>query len=86
MLEKNVGGLVDAHLEHVGDRLAAVLDLERLRIVALALTDLARYVDVRKEVHLDLDDTVALAGFATAAPDVESKSPRRVPAHSRFGN
>ncbi len=34
--------LVDGQVEHVGDRLAAVLDLERLAVVAAALALLAR--------------------------------------------
>ena len=82
---EELGRLVDAHLEHVGDRLALVLHLERLRVVALALADFARHVDVGQEVHLDLDDAVALARFAAAALDVEREAPRRVAAHLRFG-
>ena len=39
--------LIDRQLEDVGDRLAAVLDLERLAVVAAALALLARDVDVR---------------------------------------
>src|SRR5699024_12014292 len=39
----------------------------------LALADLAGDVDVREEVHLDLDEAVAGAGLAPAAPDVEAE-------------
>jgi len=39
-----------------------------LAVVALALADVALDVDIRQEVHLYLDDAVALAGFAAAAP------------------
>src|SRR5262249_47771970 len=69
-------GLIDRELEHVGDRLAAVLDLQRLAVVAPALALLARYVDIGQEVHLDGDDAVALARLASAALDVERESPR----------
>ena len=55
--------------------LSAVLHLQRLAIVALALADVAGDVDVGQEVHLDLDDAVALAGFAAAALDVEGEAP-----------
>ena len=68
--------LVDRQLEHVGDRLAAVLDLERLAVVAAALALLARHVDVGQEVHLDRDDAVALARLAAAALDVEREASR----------
>ena len=78
-------GLVDPHLEDVGDRLALVLHFERLRVVALALADLARHVDVGQEVHLDLDDAVALAGLAAPALDVEREAARRVAAQLGLG-
>ena len=67
-------GLLDAHLEHLGDVLALVADLERLAVVALAVADLAGHVDVGQEVHLDLDLAVALAGLAAAALDVEAEA------------
>ena len=66
--------LRDAHLEHLGDVLALVANLEGLAVVALALADLARNVDVGQEVHLDLDRSVARARLATAAPDVEREA------------
>jgi len=68
---KEFGCFIDAHLEDVGDRLALVLHFERLRVVAFAFADFARHVHVGQEVHLDLDDAVALARFAPAALDVE---------------
>ena len=71
--------LIDGQVEDVGDRLAAVLDVERLAIVAAALALLARHVDVGQEVHLDGDDAVALTGLAAAALDVEREPPGRKP-------
>ena len=66
--------------------LPLILHFERLRVVALALADFARHVHVGQEVHLDLDDAVALARLAAAAFDVERKPARRVAAHARLGN
>jgi hypothetical protein len=43
------------------------VDLERLAVVALALADLTGDVDVGQELHLDLQDAVALAVLAAAA-------------------
>src|SRR4051794_5939278 len=48
--------ILDRELQHVGDALAAESNLERLAVVALALAHLARHVDVREEVHLDLHE------------------------------
>ena len=77
--------LVDRHVQHLGDVLALVVDLQRLAVVALALADLALDVDVGQEVHLDLDDAVALARLAAAALDVEAEAARLVAAHLRLG-
>jgi hypothetical protein len=44
------------------DVLAAPADVERLAVVALALAHVAGHIDVGQEVHLHLDETVALAG------------------------
>ncbi len=52
---------------------ALELHLERLAIVALAVADVAGDVDVGQEVHLDLDQAVALARLAAAALDVEAE-------------
>ena len=57
--------------------LPLVADLQRLAVVALALADVAGDVDVGQEVHLDLDDAVALAGLAAAALDVEAEAAGR---------
>ena len=62
------------------------MDLQRLAVVALAAADLARDVDVGQELHLDLDDPVALAVLAAAALDVEREAARTVAAHARLGH
>src|SRR6202035_1910846 len=65
--------------------LALEQHLQRLAVVALALADIAGDVDVGQEVHLDLDDAVALAGLAAAALDVEREPPGLVAARLGFG-
>src|SRR5690606_2981208 len=45
---------------------------------ALALADVAGDIDVGQEVHLDLDQAVALAGLAAAALDVEAEPARAI--------
>ena len=78
--------LLDRHLEDVGDRAALVVDLERLAVVALALAHLARDVDVGEELHLDLEDPVALAVLAPPALDVEAEPAGLVAADPGLGN
>ena len=82
---EEVDGLLDRHVEDLGDGLALVVDLERLAVVAGAVADLARDVDVGEEVHLDLDRAVARAGLAAAALDVEREPALQVAAHLRLG-
>src|SRR5688500_229213 len=76
----------DGHLQDVGDRLALEVDLERLAVVALALAHLAGDVDVWQELHLDLEDPVALAVLAATALDVEREAAWRVAADARLGH
>src|SRR3546814_8711641 len=76
--------LVDRQVENVGDRLVLEGDLQGLAVVALALADVALHVDVRQEVHLDLDDAVALAGLAAATLHVEGEAARLVAAGVGF--
>jgi len=58
--------------------------LERFAVISLAFANLAGDVDIRQEVHLDLDDSLACARFTAAALDVERESSGLVSAHSRF--
>ncbi len=74
--------LLRGHLQDVRDGVPAVVDLQRLAVVALAAADLAGHVDVRQELHLDLQDAVALAVLAAAALDVEAEAPGPVAPHA----
>src|SRR6185503_4169979 len=67
-------------------RLPLVEDLEGLAVVPAAAADVAGDVDVREEVHLDLDDAVPLARLAPAPADVEGKAPGQVAARPRLGD
>jgi hypothetical protein len=82
---EELDAFLDRHVEHVGDRLALEGDFQRLAVVALAVADVAGDVDVGQEVHLDLDDAVALAGLAAAALDVEREAAGLVAARLGFG-
>ena len=70
--------LLDGHVEHLVDVLVLVAHVQGLPVVALALALIAGDVDVGQEVHLHLDDAVALAGLAAPALDVEAEAPRLV--------
>ena len=63
--------LLDRHVEDLGDGLALVVNFKRLAVVASPTADLARHVDIRQEVHLNLDCSVARTRFAAPALNVE---------------
>src|SRR5204863_165017 len=62
------------------------MDLERLPVVALALAHLAGHVDVRQELHLDLEDPVPLAVLAATALHVEAEAARAVATQPGLGD
>ena len=68
--------LIDGEVEHLGDRLATVVNFQSFPAVPATLALLARYVDVWQEVHLDRDDAVALAGLAASTLDVKGEPSR----------
>ena len=82
---EEVHRLFHRHVEYIGDRLVLEGDLQRLAVVALALADVALDIDIRQEMHLDLEHAVALAGLAAPALDVEREAPRPVAARAGFG-
>src|SRR6185369_9404297 len=71
---EEIDPFLDRHLQYIGNRLPLEGDVERLAVVALALALVALHIDIGQEVHLDLDDTVALAGLTTAALHVEGEA------------
>jgi hypothetical protein len=72
---KNLHRVLDRHVEHVGDGEALELHLERFAVVAFAVAFLARDIDVGEEVHLDLDQAVALALLAAPPLTLKLKRP-----------
>ena len=77
-------GLLHGHLQHFLDAASLVADLQCLAVVALAVADVAGHVHVGQEVHLDLDQAVALTGLAAPAADIEGKTSGFVAACARF--
>ena len=68
---KETACILDSHLEDIMDGFPLELNIKRFAIVAKALAGIAGYIDVWKEMHLDFDQAIALAGLAPPAFDVE---------------
>ena len=69
------GRLVDTHRQHVGDRLAAQLDPQRVGVVTRAVAGRARRIDAGHEQQFDADKTFAFTSRAAALGHVERKAP-----------
>ena len=79
-------GLLHCHLQNLIDIFPLIPHLQGLTVVPLALAHLAGDVDVRQEVHLDLQQAVPLTCLAPAAPHIEGEAARAVaPAFSVLG-
>ena len=70
----------NGHIQHFVDGLAFVLNFQRFAVIALAFALVARHVDIRQEVHLNLDYAVALARFTAAAAHVKAETAWRIAA------
>ena len=62
------------------------MHLERLAVVARALADLARDVDIGEELHLNLEDAVASTRLTASPLHIEAEPPRLVAAHARLAH
>ena len=75
LLGEELAGRIDRHPQDVGDVLLAVLDLQRLLVVAGAVADRAGGVDAGQEEQLDHHEALALAVLAAPLGDVEREPP-----------
>lgn len=82
---EEVYSLVDGHIEHVGNRLTLVADLEGLAVVAFSVADLAVDIDIGEEIHLYRTHACSLAGVATASGHIEGETAGLVATHTGAG-
>ena len=81
---KEGAGLLHRHVQHIGDGLALVVHFQGLPVVAGSLAHLTGHKDIRQEMHLDLDDAVALASLTPAALHIKAEPSRPVAPHLGF--
>jgi hypothetical protein len=74
--EKNSSAVFHRHVQHIGNGFALELHFQRFAVIAFAFAGVAGHIHIRQEVHLDLDDAVALTRFAAPALDVEAEPAR----------
>src|SRR5581483_4527938 len=74
----------DREVQHLMNILAAISDIQYLRFVARALAFFADQFYVGQELHLYRDRTIAFAGIASPAGDIERKMARAEASFFRF--
>ena len=70
-VRKELRALGNRHVQNVGNVFAFIFDFQRLAVIAFPTANLAGYVHVGQEVHLDLDGAIALARLTAPALHVE---------------
>src|SRR5262249_44249187 len=79
---ERVGGL---QIQNIADGMALETDGQRLGIVAAPAADFAGDVNVRKKIHFNAAQAIALAGFTASAFYVEAETAGLVTAFARLG-
>ena len=74
----------DRHIKNIGNAFVLELYFQSLAVIARAFARLTGNIDIGQEMHLDLDQTIALAGLAAAALDVEAEPTRLISARLCF--
>ena len=66
--------LFHSHIQHIIDVLSFIIYIQCFPVVSFATANLARYINIRQEIHLDLQDPVTGTGLTAPAFDVKRKS------------
>ena len=62
------------HIQNIINAFSFIFYFQRLAVIAFAAADFTRNVNIRQEMHLDLQDTVSGAGFTASAFYIEAES------------
>ena len=71
---KKLQCLFHRHIQDIIDALALIFYLQGLTVIPFAAADLAGHINIRKEMHLNLNDTVTGAGLAPSALYIKAET------------
>ena len=74
LILKELAGLAHRHIKNLRDGFALIMHLQRIAVIACAVTNLAGNVNVRQKVHFYLIHAVALAGLAASSLHVKAEA------------
>ena len=61
------------HIQYIINIFPFIAYFQRLTIVTLSTTDLARYINIRQKMHLDFQDSASCTCFATSPFNIKAK-------------
>src|SRR4030066_2305782 len=67
-------GVINAHIEHLGDIHTLIFNFKRFRVETSPRTNFARRVYIRKKMHFNFFLPFALAGLAAPAFHIETET------------
>ena len=77
---EEIGGLLNRHGQHVGDRFVAVQHFQGFAVVAFAVALIAIDIHIGQEVHFDFQQSIALTGLTAPPLNIEGKTARQIAA------
>ena len=72
---KEAHRLLHRHIQDIVNAFSLIANLQSLPIIPLSAADLTGYIDIRKKMHLNLDNSVAAAGLTPAAFYIKTEAP-----------
>ncbi len=64
-----------SHIQYIVNAFSFIFYIQCFAVVAFSAADFTGYIHIRKEVHLDFQNTVSGACFAASAFDIKAKTP-----------
>ncbi len=81
---EEIGSFIDAHHQHIADRLALVLDRQSVLVEPSTPTRVANDSHIRKKAHFDSAQSLALARLAASARGIEREARSCIASHTRL--
>ncbi len=66
--------IIDRHVQDLSDIFLLVVDFQGFTVIAGAMANFAGNIDIRQEVHLNLDDAITATCLTAAALDIKGET------------
>jgi len=66
--------LIHCHIKHIKNALTFILDIQRLTVVSFAFTYLTWNINIRQEIHLYLNNSIAATCLTSSAFHIKAET------------